>query len=69
MNSQGLEATKVLLEATEDVDSDTKVPSIGIKGTLRRSIVVPEVLNVIPEERVKKKKNFRMPVKDDTFFR
>ena len=66
MNCQSLEVTKVLLEDTEDVDSDIKVPAIGIKSALRREKVVPEVLNVIPEERVKKKINFRMPVVDDT---
>ena len=61
MNFQGLEVIKVLVEATEDVDSDIKVPAIGIKGPLRPG-------KVIPEEKVKTKINFRMPVEDDTDF-
>ena len=66
MNSPGLEASKGLLEATQDVDSDTKVPAVGIKGALRRNKLVLEVLNVIPEIRVKVEINLRMHSEEDT---
>ena len=66
INSPGLEASKGLLEATKDVHSDTKVPAIGIKGALRRGKLVPEVLNVVPKERVKVEINLSMPSEEDT---
>ena len=40
MNSPVLEVTKVLLEATEEVDSDIKVPAIAIKGVFRHLVVI-----------------------------
>ena len=61
MNSLGLAVSKGLLEAIEDYDSDTKVSSISIKGSLKW-------VEVVPEERVKKKMHLRILSEEDITF-
>ena len=61
MNSLGLAVSKGLLEAIEDYDSDTKVSSISIKGSLKW-------IEVVPEERVKKKMHLRILSEEDITF-
>jgi DNA-directed RNA polymerase subunit H (RpoH/RPB5) len=61
MNSLGLAVSKGLLEAVEDYDSDTKVSSISIKGSLK-------CVEVVPEERVKKKMHRRILSEEDITF-
>ena len=61
MNSLGLAVSKGLLEAIEDYDNDTKVSSISIKGSLKW-------VEVVPEERVKKKMHLRILSEEDITF-
>ena len=61
MNSLSVEVSKVLLEAIEDYDSDTKVSAINIKGAFKW-------VELVPEEMVKKKINLRILSKEDITF-
>ena len=61
MNSLCLEVSRVLLEAIEDYDSDTKASAISIKGALKWD-------EVVTEKREKKKINLRLLSEEDITF-